>query len=300
MDYSLPYSADSSLTTIRYSAEDSRGIAEGFSSGICIVSEDILSSGVDTSEAGAAGLFDIKNKQTLYAKAVHEKLSPASLTKIMTVLVALENGSPDQTITATDTVKNLEKGAATAGIKAGDTMTLDQALHMLMVSSSNDVALMVAESIGGTVDHFVEMMNERAKQLGATNTHFMNPHGLTDPDHYTTAYDMYLIFNTAIKYESFSQIISMNSYQTTYYDKNGKPLQFNATSSNKYFKGQYEIPENITVLGGKSGSTNAAGQCLILQAKDIRGNSYIAVVMKCTDVDTLYATMTDLLDEIDK
>jgi len=179
-------------------------------------------------------------------------------------------------------------------------MTLDQALHMLMVSSSNDVALMVAESIGGTVDHFVEMMNERAKQLGATNTHFMNPHGLTDPDHYTTAYDMYLIFNTAIKYESFSQIISMNSYQTTYYDKNGKPLQFNATSSNKYFKGQYEIPENITVLGGKSGSTNAAGQCLILQAKDIRGNSYIAVVMKCTDVDTLYATMTDLLDEIDK
>ena len=183
-------------------------------------------------------------------------------------------------------------------LKTGDTMTLDQALHILLLASSNDVALLIADNIGGSVEHFMEMMNEKARELGATNTHFSNPHGLTDPDHYTTAYDMYLIFNQAIKYDTFNQIINMSSYQTTYFDKNGKEIPYSCGTTNRYLRGQTNPPENITVLGGKTGTTNAAGHCLILHSKDIRGNSYISIVMRCLDSDTLYAEMTDLLNEI--
>ena len=135
----------------------------------------------------------------------------------MTALVALENASLDQVLTATSAVNITESGAQLCGLKPGDTMTLDQALLILLVYSANDVAMLIAENIGGTTDHFIEMMNEEAKRLGATNTQFMNPHGLTQDGHYTTAYDLYLIFNEAIKYETFNEIIHMTNYQTTYY-----------------------------------------------------------------------------------
>ena len=166
------------------------------------------------SQASAAVLFDVNNKKVLYSKNAHERLYPASLTKVMTALVALQNASPDTVLTATDSVKITESGAQLCGLKAGDTMTLDQALHILLMYSANDAAMLIAENIGGSVDHFVEMMNEEAQRLGATNTSFANPHGLSDDNHYTSAYDLYLIFNEAIKYDSFNEIIHMTSYQT--------------------------------------------------------------------------------------
>ena len=296
--YSQPYSVDGGFVTARYGVQESGAKVEPFASGLCVTDEDVMPLSVDASASGTAALFDVRNKTVLYAKSVHERMYPASLTKVMTAIVAIENGSLDQILTTTEAVKITEAGAAKAGLKTGDTMTLDQALHILLLASSNDVALLIADNIGGSVDHFIEMMNEKARELGATNTHFSNPHGLTAPDHYTTAYDMYLIFNQAIKYDTFNQIINMSSYQTTYYDKNGKEIPYSCGTTNRYLKGQNNPPENITVLGGKTGTTNAAGHCLILHSKDIRGNSYISIVMRCQDSDTLYAEMTDLLEEI--
>lgn len=159
---------------------------------------------------------------------------PASLTKVMTALVALQNASPDTVLTATDSVKITESGAQLCGLKAGDTMTLDQALHILLMYSANDAAMLIAENIGGSVDHFVEMMNEEAQRLGATNTSFANPHGLSDDNHYTSAYDLYLIFNEAIKYDSFNEIIHMTSYQTAYYDKDGKAKELTVNNTNRF------------------------------------------------------------------
>lgn len=296
--YPLPYSGSSSLDNRYASAGVAVSRADGFAEKLCVVSGDVLRDGINIENAGAAALFDLKNADTLYAKSVHATMYPASLTKIMTALVALENGSLDQVLTATDAVKITVAGASVCGLKAGDTMTLDQALHIMMVSSANDVALLIADSIGGSVDHFLEMMNERASEIGATNTHFTNPHGLTEPEHYTTAYDMYLIFNEALKYDTFSQILNMSSYQTVYHDSNGKDITFNSQSTNRFFTGQAKAPANVTVLGGKTGSTKAAGYCLILHCKDTKGNSYISVLMHCTDSDSLYAEMTELLDVI--
>ena len=117
-------------------------------------------------------------------------------------------------------------------------MTLDQALHILLMYSANDAAMLIAENIGGSVDHFVEMMNEEAQRLGATNTSFANPHGLSDDNHYTSAYDLYLIFNEAIKYDSFNEIIHMTSYQTAYYDKDGKAKGTYGEQHKPFFAGE--------------------------------------------------------------
>ena len=137
--------------------------SEPFAADLCVVTEDQTGDGsVDMSQASAAVLFDVNNKKVLYSKNAHERLYPASLTKVMTALVALQNASPDTVLTATDSVKITESGAQLCGLKAGDTMTLDQALHILLMYSANDAAMLIAENIGGSVDHFVEMKIGRA------------------------------------------------------------------------------------------------------------------------------------------
>ena len=150
------------------------------------------------------------------------------------------------------------------------------------------------------MERFVEMMNEEALRLGATNTHFMNPHGLSDDEHYTTAYDLYLIFNEAIKYEAFNEIIHMTSYQTVYYDQEGAEKSLSFETSNLFLRGTYETPANVTVIGGKTGTTNAAGHCLILLSRDVNASPYISVILRSEARDALYSEMADLLDEINK
>lgn len=296
--YDMPYTADSEVSSFRIvNVEEERGVAVPFASDLCVVNEDISADDLEIT-ASSAGLFDINNKNTIYAKNVHEKLYPASLTKVMTALVALKHGSSDMTLTATANVKILESGASVCGIKEGDQMTLDQALHLLLINSANDAAIMIAEGIAGSVEAFADMMNEEALALGATNTHFVNPHGLSDDNHYTTAYDMYLIMNEAVNYGLFNEIIHMDSYSTVYTDKNGASKEISVNSTNYFIQGTAQAPDGITVLGGKTGTTNAAGHCLILLSRDSSGNPYISVIMRADSRDELYEQMTDLLGEI--
>lgn len=299
--YSFPYDADSSISSFNVLTGSSTGRADPFAADLCVVTGDISGDeSVDMSGASAAVLFDVNNREVLYSKNAHERLYPASLTKVMTALVALQNASPDMVLTATNNVTIRESGAQLCGLKAGDTMTLDQALHILLMYSANDAAMLIAENIGGSVEHFVEMMNEEAKRIGATNTSFANPHGLSDDNHYTTAYDLYLIFNEAIQYDTFNEIIHMTTYQTTYYDKDGKAKELTVNNTNLFLRGDYQAPENITVIGGKTGTTAAAGHCLILLSRDISGAPYISVILKSQATDLLYPEMAQLLGEINK
>lgn len=301
ISYDMAYSAEPKISSFDVVPVRNTEKVSSFAESLCVVTGDIMDDeAVDTSQAAAAALFDLNNRDVMYAKNVHGRLYPASLTKIMTALVALQHGSPDQILTATSVVNITETGATLCGVKSGDTMTLDQALHLLLMYSANDAAMLIAENIGGSVEGFVEMMNEEALRLGATNTHFVNPHGLSDDDHYTTAYDLYLIFNEAIKYETFSEIIHMTSYQTTYYDRNGKEKPITVNSTNQFLRGKYAAPESVTVIGGKTGTTNAAKSCLILLSRDVGGAPYISVILKAETVDILYAEMADLLEEINK
>lgn len=295
----MPYDPDSVISGFNVISRQNSKAAHTFAEDLCVVTDDVTDgSQIDMTQAEAAILFSLNDCEVIYAKNAHERLHPASLTKVMTALVALKYGSIDQTLTATNTVTITESGAQVCGLKPGDSMTLNQALHLLLLYSANDAAMMIAENVGGTVDHFVELMNQEAQELGATNTHFMNPHGLTQEDHYTTAYDLYLIFNEALKYEKFNEIIQMTSYDVTYNNAAGEVKTLNIRSSNLFLRGDYKAPENITVIGGKTGTTNAARSCLVLLSRDAGGAPYISIILKAETRDLLYEKMIDLLDEI--
>ena len=213
-------------------------------------------------------------------------------------MVALKNASEDTLLTATSNVKITESGAQVCGLKEGDQLTLSQALHLLLINSANDAAVLIAEGVGGSVENFSEMMNQEALALGATNSHFVNPHGLTDDNHYTTVYDMYLIMNEAIKFEAFREIIHMDSYTTVYHDKNGAEKEITVTNTNYYLSGKADPPSGITVLGGKTGTTDAAGHCLILLSRDTQNKPYISIIMRADARENLYTSMTSLLSLI--
>lgn len=301
--FDMAYSTDSNISSFNVISGLDTGTAVPFSRNLCVVTDDVTEgTEADMSTATAALLLSLNDNQVLYAKNAHQTVNPASLTKVMTALVVLRYGNLDQRLTAGNSVNITESGAVLCGLKTGDTMTMDQALRILLIYSANDAAMLIAENVGGSVDRFVEMMNEEAARIGATNTHFANPHGLTDPNHYTTAYDLYLIFNEAIKYETFNEIIHMSGYQTVYYDKNGQEKQFDRATTNQFLKAGsgYSAPPGVTVIGGKTGTTKAAGHCLMLLARDVNGAPYIAVDMGVPSTQELYVSMADLLEEIQK
>ena len=295
--YDMPYSTTDSVSSFQLLNVANKETVEPFAADLCVAAKDVPASGISMPDVGAAALFDTKSLDTLYAKNVHNQMNPASLTKVMTALVALKYGSPDDVYEASENVKITESGAVLCGLKPGDKMTLDQALHILLMYSANDVAILIAEGVsGGSVDDFVTMMNEEAAKIGATNCHFLNPNGLTQDGHYVTAYDLYLIFQEALQYKLFNEIIQTSSYNTVYMDANGadKPLEIENT--NLYLRGAYEMPSNVTVVGGKTGTTSAAGHCLILLSRSSSGTPYISVILKDDSREKLYGDMTALLE----
>ena len=185
-------------------------------------------------------------------------------------------------------------------MRAGEKYTLKELLYAMMLQSANDAAACIAYAVGGSIEGFADMMNAEATKLGATQSNFKNPNGLNVEDHLVTAYDMYLIFSAAMKYDTFSEIISMNSYSVKWTDENGEGQSRDIDNTNGYLRGDVSAPSGVTVIGGKTGTTNAAGHCLILLAKDGAGNPYIAVILRDTDGDTLYSDMTNMLNEIVK
>lgn len=273
--------------------------ATPFAADVCVTSKNVLeNTNVELETGASGGLFDVNHNKVIYAKNIHERLSPASLTKIMTALVALKHSNTDDMITCTSNVKITESGATLCGLKAGDKLTLNQALHALLIHSANDAGVAIAEHVAGSVEAFSDLMNEEALRIGATGSHFVNPHGLTADEHYTTVYDIYLILNEAMQYDVFNEIIQMTEYSTIFYDADGNEKEMSFKSTNLFFQGHYSAPDKITVMGGKTGTTNAAGSCLALVTKDTSGNPYISVILKASQRDKLYQEMIDLLEEI--
>lgn len=294
--YDMPYEPQNNVSSYQLLNVANQETIEPFASKLCVAAKNVPAAGVDLSDVAAAALFDSKNLDTLYAQNANVQVNPASLTKVMTALVALKHGSTDDVYVASENVKITESGAVLCGLKPGDKMTLDQALHILLMYSANDVAILIAEGISGSVDEFVALMNTEAQRIGATNCNFMNPNGLTEDGHYVTAYDLYLIFQEALKYELFNEIIQTASYSTVYMDANGADKSVEVETTNLYLKGVYDMPSNVTVVGGKTGTTNAAGHCLILFSRSSSGNPYISVIMKADSREKLYEDMNDLLE----
>lgn len=214
----------------------------------------------------------------LYEKNSDEAHYPASITKIMTTLLALENGNLSDMVTFSDDAINNTEGSGIAR-DYGEQMTLEQCLYGVMLESANECAYAVAEHVGGTVENFVDMMNAKAKELGCTNTHFANPHGLQDEKHYTTAHDMALIAQAAYQNETFRIIIGTKMYTIPPTNKHAEETVLRnhhdmlCTYHNANRKYLYPY-----CVGGKTGYTATANSTLVTYAeKD--GMTLICVVM---------------------
>ncbi|MDR1017303.1 MAG: serine hydrolase, partial [Lachnospiraceae bacterium] len=240
-------------------------------------------------------LLDLNNNSVLLSYNSRKKIYPASTTKIMTALLAIESGKLDDVVTVKASETKFAWDEQVIGFKAGDKVTIRELLKGLIVYSGNDAAVIIADHLAGSVPAFSEKMNARAKELGAFNTHFINPNGIHNPNHYTTAYDLCLIFNQCIKHEEFLNLVKLKNTRISFKDKKGKVQALDFHSTNYYLTGKAEFPTNLTIVGGKTGTTKAAGACLILLVKDKNGNNYISIVMDSKDHETLYQDMTKLL-----
>ena len=249
-------------------------------------------------EGESAILVDMFTGAVLYSKNADKAQYPASITKIMTAMLALKYGNMDDTVTISQENVTLESGSQVAGFQAGDQVTMDQLLHCLLVYSANDAASAIAEHIGGSTDKFVEMMNSFAAELGCTGTHFTNPHGLQDENHYTTPYDIYLMLKEALNYPEFTDITQMASYTVSYKHSDGSDASATLPATDHYLTGEAATPKDVTILGGKTGTTDKAGNCLALLSQNAYGKPFISIVMGASSKDVLYQEMTSLLQNI--
>ena len=292
------YDFENRLDQFAEGINDSDGFSGAFAEEICVAYA------VDETEtaltADAAGVFEIGGGDAVFERNVFARMNPASTTKIMTAIVALKYGDLDDLVTVTDASIITESGSSMAGVKPGDVMSLEDLLYGLMIPSGNDAANAIAVHMGGSIEAFAEMMNAEAKRIGATGTHFVNANGLTDPDHYTTAYDLYLMFNEALKYEKFREIIGAYDHIAEYTDENGEPKTAAWGVGNYYMNGKTKTPEGLTVFGGKTGTTQAAGYCLIMGTRTENGREYASVIMKADSRNALYEDMTEIITKIDK
>lgn len=208
-------------------------------------------------------LIDNKTNKVLYSKNENEKMYPASTTKIITAIIAIENSNLDDVITASyDAVMSIPDGYSTANIEIGEQLTVEQLLELLLVHSANDAANILAEHIGGSIESFVSIMNTKANELNLVNTHFTNTYGKHDENHFTTANDLATLMQYCLKNENFRKIAgsascaipSTNKHQNRLYTSTNELLIPNNTNYYKY------------LTAGKTGYTTQAKECLVSSA----------------------------------
>lgn len=247
-----------------------------------------------TISADAAIVMDANSKTVIYEKNADKIEYPASITKLMTALLTIETLEPTDVITfSKDAIYGIEPGSSHIGIKVDEQLTVDEALHGLLLMSANEVSNGLAEACSGTIENFAERMTLRAEELGAKNTHFVNPHGLHDENHYTTAYDMALIASYLVQSDYFLDIMQDFSYQIP---------PTNITDETRYLYQQHNMlnPNRNSnyyrqdVIGGKTGFTDQAKHTLVTMAK--QGDTTLVAVVLKSDKATLYSDTNALLD----
>jgi D-alanyl-D-alanine carboxypeptidase len=246
--------------------------------GVILLGHTAQAKGKPSITAESAVVMDVQSGTILYEKNKNKKEYPASITKIMTGLLALENSSLSETVTySRNAVTNLEYKASNIDIKPGEKLSMEDSLYGILLMSANEACNGVAEHIAGSVDNFVDMMNAKAKELGCTGTHFANANGLWMKNHYTTAYDMALIARAAFRNSDFAKITGTKRYNIEKTNKSGKRYLYNhhgmlypSTFSQYLYK---------YCVGGKTGYTEKCRYTLVTYAKK-DDMTLVAVIMK--------------------
>lgn len=240
-------------------------------------------------------LINNTKNEVLVSVSGHGKIYPASLTKLMTAYLTMKYAKMDDVVTLN---RNLtyEEGAQLLHLKQGDKISVRELYRGLLVYSANDCATMLGTHIAGSEKKFVELMNKELKMLGATNTHFQNAHGLHHPEHYTTAYDLYLMVKANLKYKEFKETIALPSATIKYKNAQNYPISVTVQSTNLFLNNTYKVPKDVLMFGGKTGTTSEAGSCLMVVTENKKKEEFISIVTGAVDKPNLYKVMTKLLN----
>lgn len=243
--------------------------------------------------ATSAAVIDCIDGKILYSKNMDEKLYPASLTKVLTAILVVENcNMQDEVTISASAINNVQSGYLTAGIKEGEILTVEQLLNLLLISSYNDVANALAEHIAGNTEEFAQMMNKKAEEIGCKNSNFINCNGAHNVEHYSTAYDLALIGKYAMQYDEIKNIVCKIYYElsaTNKYDKEDRLYQTTnemlLSGSSNYYK---------YAKGVKTGFTTPSGYCLM--SFSIKNDiPLISVVLKSTTSNSRYEDTKQIL-----
>lgn len=269
-----------------------------FSRNLCILESglDIGTDSVHSEVAVGAGTFNTATGEVVYAQNIYSKLYPASTTKILTAYLVLKyTDNLDDFVTVSEHAVDQAEDSSVCNLAAGDVITVRELLYGLLLRSGNDAAVALAEYVSGSDEAFAELMNQEARSLGATQSHFVNPNGLPDDNHYTSVYDLYLIANAAFSDDTFREIVHTASHEAVYSDAQGNAVNRTWTNSNRYLTGDVEPPEGFTIIGGKTGTTGEAGYCLVLYSTNTAGDPIISIVLKADCRSNLYLLMSEML-----
>ena len=274
---------------------------------LCAVVPASAASEMPDLTAQAAIVMDLTTGEILYEKNADERMYPASLTKIMTGILTIENVSLGATLTADDEIAVVEP--TVLRMKSGEQINAKDALYCMLVASCNDLAELFAKHISGSISEFAKLMNEKAAELGCTGTHFVNPHGLHDDDHYTTARDLSKIITYCMQNDLFREIVSLSEYTITRGPGATKPgsqetvkttnwLLYN-TSTAIFVGPDKRTPKYEGCIGVKTGYTEEAGGCMIAAAER-DGTTILTIALGCSgDTRGIYERVVDSIKLLD-
>ena len=241
--------------------------------------------------SAAAIVMEASTGAILYSKNIHKTYYPASITKILTALLPIENSSLGETVDfSKKAIYDVDLDSSRIGIDVGEKLTMEQSLYGIMLESANEVSYAIAEHISGSEEAFADLMNKKAEELGCTDSNFVNPHGLPDPDHYTSAYDMALIARAAINNDIFRQITGTRTYVIP---------PTNIQEETRYLANHHKFVNGARdyegVIGGKTGYTSKALYTLVTFAER-DGLTLISVIMHCDSIANEYSDTANLLN----
>jgi D-alanyl-D-alanine carboxypeptidase (penicillin-binding protein 5/6) len=287
-----PYSVYSS----KLNTYDAASESSFFASELCVTDgTDIGTDQTDSGLAEGAGVFNLTKETVTYSQNIFAQMYPASTTKILTAYIIIRDCDLSDMVTVSENAVDQAADSSICNLKSGDVISVKNLLYGMMLASGNDAAIALAEYHSGSVEEFAAVMNQTASELGATGSNFVNPNGLPDDNHYTTVYDMYLIFKEALTQPDFVSVISCKEITVNYLNKSGEAVEKTWTNTNRYLSGKVDAPEGFTVVGGKTGTTNAAGYCLVLYSTNADGDKIASIVFKADGRADLYQYMNEIL-----
>lgn len=291
----VPYDR-SSRTFLAASRESSMSV-EGMAAGLCVGDSQTSMDGITSQEGELAALFDVKDGEILFSNGLYEKTSPGKLTQLMTALVAWENMDMDTEVTVEQEDFAYGKGSRTCGLAVGNVVPARQLLNAILVYSAQDASLVLSRACSGSRESFVEAMNNKAVELGMTNTHFTNVTGAEDEEQYTTVYDVYLLLDAFLDEPELTNAMGLTDYTMDYSKANGDSKQQWLDNDNLYVTGVAPAPKDVTVLGGKmSVSSDQDYGALLVQNN--YGDAFMAVVLKTDSQVHLYERLQQMLENI--